>query len=521
MAQTFQMSKEEVIGGMQEEIDVLAGVTIPETYVSPFPPLLRSFWRALVDSVAATSKKLFPKLAIGFPRGHGKTTMIKLFVIYCILFTEKKFITIICAKADLAENIILDVMDMLASPNIEALFGRWDLHVKRDRVDSKIFHYRGRQIILAGIGARGSFRGLNLGNERPDIMIFDDAQTKDCAESVAEALAFKSWFSSTALKAKSPKGCTYIYIGNMYKELPLEFSESGDILVRGCMLHNLHNDPDWISYISGAILSDGTCIWPELHSLETLLEELAGDQRLGNEDEWFAEVQNDPSYKKFQRFDAGRVPILSDIHTTGTPHSKYMVLDPSLGKKKSDDQAVGFFEVYDQTPILTDVRVFKKDVKLLTRELIEIALDEGYPVIFTEEYGMQALVTTMFQHWLEEYNIDGLVVQGINRGKLSKTQAILDYMKSLMGGTQLLSPKSRSKVISQAEKFDVTKTNNQDDILDVGYYGNLIWATPHARQLTELPIYLTETSSFIPAERTKISQEVVGASGSYEIIMYN
>lgn len=517
--QAFDMNKEEVIEGMAVEVDVLAGVTIPEVYSMPFPAIMRSFWEALVESVTSSIKQ-FPKLAIGIPRGHAKTTMIKLFIIYCILFTEKKFITVICAKVDLAENILMDVMDMLSHPNLEVLFGRWDLHVKRDRTDSKIFHFRGRQIILAAIGAKGSFRGMNLGNARPDVMIFDDAQTKECAESMAEASAFLSWFSSTALKAKDPKGCTYIYVGNMYKELPLEYNEDGSIKVRGCLLHNLHQDPSWISYISGAILADGTCLWPELHSMETLLEELASDQRLGKEDEWFAEVQNDATFKKVLHFDPEKVPTFS-LEDAGIAHSAYMILDPSLGKKKSDDQAVGVFHVYDQTPILTSLEVYKKDIKLLTRELVAYAIDHNIPVIFTEDYGMQSLVMTWFNHWIETYQIEGLAIVGVNRGKLSKTQSILDLMRMMMSGTILLTQKTRSKLIDQAKTFDATKTNNRDDMLDVGYYGTLVWANPTYRAYTELPIYLASNSSYLPASpQSSSAGEVYGGTGSYFIHSY-
>lgn len=512
--QTFDMNAEEVISGMQEEVDIFASVLIPETYTLPFPPILRSFWYALVDQISSTSNR-FPKSAIGIPRGHAKSTVIKLFICYCILFTDRKFIAVICAKASLAENILMDVMDMLSSPNVQTLFGRWDLQVKRDRTDSKIFHFRGRQIVLAAIGASGSFRGMNLGNERPDMMIFDDAQSKDCAESMAEADAFISWFTATAMKAKSPTRCAYIYVGNMYKELPLSYDDAGNIAVRGCLLHNLHLDPAWTSYISGAILADGTCLWPELHSLETLLEELAGDTRLGKEDEWFAEVQNDPTFKKHLHFDIGKVPIVApEIHQTGSPHSAYMILDPSLGKKKSDDQAVGIFRIYDEIPILEEIHVFKQDIKLLTKELIDLAVDKGIPVIFTEDYGMQSLVNTWFNHWIDSYQLEGLTVRGINRGKLSKTQAVLDYMRALMAGSQLLAPAARSKVLDQASNFDVTRTDNKDDILDVGYYGNLIVGNPELKELTILPYYISSAFGGFSVESSNQSS-AVGASGSY------
>lgn len=489
------MMKSDAIEAMRNDPDALASIAIPDVHELPFPPILISFWWALVESVTGGAK--FPKLAIGIPRGHAKSTMIKLFVLFCILFTRKQFILVISATGELAENIIADVCDMLDSENIRTLFGDWRQAQEKDRADLKKFNFLGRDIILAGLGAQSSFRGLNIKHARPDVMIFEDAQTKTCAESVAEATKFISWFTSTALKAKSPKGCSYIYVGNMYKELVIEYNDDKSPKVRGCMLHNLHLMDEWKSYVSGAILADGSVLWPELHSLETLLGELSSDMELGKEDEWFAEVQNDPTFKMHLKFDASKLSVVDDdiFETIGQPYAGYIVVDQSLGKKKSDNQAVGAFFVVDDVPIFYELEVKKEPQPLLVKSIISFAMRTGISAIFVEDNGPQGALTQWFEHWLQELQIAGIEIYGTNKGKLSKTASCLEFLKLIQTEKpqMYITKKVFPLLAKEAENFDATKTNNVDDILDVGFYGARIWGDLELRDLCILPINLNPT----------------------------
>lgn len=483
------VNKSEAIEVMKEDVDALASIVIPDVHEYAFPPILLSIWDKLVSTL--NSEERFPKLALGIPRGHAKTTLVKLFVIFCIIFSRKRFILVVCSTSSLAENFIADIADMLDSPNVKALFGDWRAQQTKDRADLKVFEFCGRPITLAAIGAQGNFRGLNLKHQRPDIMIFEDAQSKKCAESITESKAFISWFPS-AIKGKSPKGCTFIYVGNMYKEMVLEYDDHGDPAVRSCMLHNLALMEEWTSYISGAILADGTTLWEELHSLDTLLKELIGDQKLGQESEWYAEVQNDPSFQADLKFDPNEVLVIgkNEEKSYGLPHSGYVVVDPSTGKKKSDIQAVGHFFVYDDLPVFSKLFQYKIPQPLMVEQILTEAIDAGIAVIFVEDNGPQGALTQWFEYWMQEKGITGIEVLGINKGKMSKTAAIIEYMKILLAKQQLLTKEISAHVFHQIEHYDPTRTNNVDDVLDVGGYGSRIWGNPDARVSCRLPIDL-------------------------------
>ena len=85
----------------------------------------------------------------------------------------------------------------------------------------------------------------------------------------------------TIFKAVSHRGRrTIVYVGNLYSD--------------ECILQQFRKNPHWTSLVTGAILEDGSPLWPELVSLKELKESYEHDEALGLSHIWFAEVMNDP-----------------------------------------------------------------------------------------------------------------------------------------------------------------------------------------------------------------------------------
>ena len=154
---------------------------MPETFQYFLPPHYIEVWNYMVAEIA--KKRSFPQIALGLPRGFAKTTLIRLFVLYCILFTEKQYIVIFNKVQDLAIKSVTAIASMLKQPNIIAAFGDYRLGLEIDQQAKKIMGYRGRRIIIEAIGAGGTVRGTNEENLRPDVMVFDDIQDRDDADS--------------------------------------------------------------------------------------------------------------------------------------------------------------------------------------------------------------------------------------------------------------------------------------------------------------------------------------------------
>src|SRR5690606_5424671 len=236
-----------------------------------FPNFYVWLWGILTGTLSKTRD--FSKFALGLPRGHAKTMVIKLLIVYAILFTKKKYILVIGANLAKAQAIVADIADMLDSSNIQAVFGNWRYQIEQDTHSLKKFNFNGRPVILEAAGQGTAIRGAQQKNSRPDMIVLDDAQTKECAESITESTSFQSWLVGTVLKSKSPWGCTFIYIGNMYKDIELVQGTG----IYTCMLRNLQKSTEWTSFIIGAILADGTSLWEELYPLEDLLKDFNAD----------------------------------------------------------------------------------------------------------------------------------------------------------------------------------------------------------------------------------------------------
>lgn len=437
------------------DLNMLAGLAMPTVFKFLFPPILIAAWELLLDSLKS-AKTRFPQIALGIPRGHAKTTVIKLFILFCILFTKRKFILVTSSTAALAENIIADVVDMLNESNIIKLFGQWKLGVETDRQDLKKFGFRGRNIILAAIGAEGSVRGLNLKNERPDVMVFDDIQTKECSESKIQSEALERWMIGTAMKAKSPGGCLFIFAGNMY---PGSYS----------ILKKLKTNPNWIKFISGAILADGTALWEDLRSRESLIEELDNDIALGHPEIFFSEVLNDTEAGINTNTDLAQIkPWPWDEHDN--PQGKFIIIDPSNDKANSDAVAIGYCEVYDGTPALKEVIEERLSPGNTIRKALLLALRTCSKLIAVESTAYQYSLLYWFGVLAEQYHITGIQFVEVYTGSFSKNSRIAEMLKALTQGEIIIHQKVRSQVVYQISNWNPLKRNNVDGILDLLSY---------------------------------------------------
>lgn len=452
----------EVLEAMRTDLNFHAAVCMPEDATCEYPDLFKELW----DIVVPTFVKVrdFSKFAIGLPRGMGKTMWIKLLVCWAIFFSDRRFILVVCASDNLAENIIADISDILDSENIRELFGNWRANIEIDRKDFKKFTFGGKPRILKAVGRNTAVRGITVKNKRPDIIIGDDTQTKECAESVTEALKFARWFRGTLMKAKNPFSCTYLYVGNMYPDMLLPNGQYT------CMLRNLQKSPHWTSIILGAITSDGNALWEEVQPLSQLLEEFQQDMEAGTPEVFYAEVMNDPQGGGNANIDTTKVRVIAPEETEICV-GKFLVIDPANDKKNSDDTAIGAFSVYNATPHLDEIFAEKADGPTLVRRALEIASERGISAVFVEAHAYQYSLLGWFNFICEQLGLIDIAIYPIYTHGISKNTRILSMLREAVQGNITFSKEAWPLVLSQIHAFDRLRKNNTDDILDVCAYG--------------------------------------------------
>lgn len=463
---TFQVDQVEQLA--KESLDFLAALAMPIVFRYLFPPVFKSIWSWLISYVSKVRD--FSQLAIGLPRGFGKTMLIKIFILYIVLFTKKKFVLIICGTQTKANNIISDIMSMLGDSNVKKVFGDWKLGAETDRQDLKRFGFRGRNVIIMGAGAGSDIRGITLENERPDVMIFDDIQTREDADSETVSSKLETWMVGTAMKAKSPHGCLFIFIANMY---PTKHS----------LLRKLKHNPTWIKFIAGGILSDGTSLWEELQPITQLMKEYENDLAMGRPEVFFAEVLNDENASVNNLVDLNKLPDYpfpqDDLH-----FGNFIIIDPATDKPGADAVTIMYFEIHNGYPVckhLIEERLSPGDT---IAESLKIALTKNCRVIAIESNAYQYTLKYWFEFICNQRGIIGIEAVEIYSGSYSKNSRILNMFKQLLAGEIFVHPNCKAQVNLQISQFNPLKRDNTDGILDcltyapkvIEMYGNLLLA---------------------------------------------
>lgn len=443
----------EIQGAAKNSLDFLAALAMPTIFTFLYPTIFKAVWKWLLEHTL--TPRAFPQLALGLPRGFGKTTFIKIYILYCILFTSKKFILVICSTATLAENILADVVDMLNEPNIKKVFGDWKAGIEKDTQSTKKFGFRGRNIILAGLGAGTSLRGLNIKNERPDVMIFEDIQTRECADSEVQSDALLRWMIGTAMKAKSPSGCIFIFVGNMY---PTKHS----------ILKKLKHNSSWIKFITGGILADGTSLWEELQPVEQLMQEFSNDLEMGHPEIFYSEVLNDEEAIANNLIDISAIPPYP-FDDADIPSYRFVVIDPAGNKESADNTTVAYFEGHD-VPVLRHLTEGIMSPGETIRVALNYCLLTGCSLIAVEGVAYQASLKYWFDVTMAQLSLTGIEAVSIHPGAGSKNSRIIDMLRGYAKGEILIHPSCRPAAHTQMAQFNPLRKNNTDGILDVLWY---------------------------------------------------
>lgn len=437
------------------DLNFFASLAIPTVMKSPFPDFYVSIFHMLISRDASQIGRIM-RFALGLPRGHAKTTFIKVLIAWLIVYDKIKFVIIICASEPLALEIVADISDILGSPNMEAVYGRWQDQLLSDSKELKKAFYHGRNVSIVGKGEGSSMRGINIKHERPDLILFDDAQTKECDESEVESAKFRRRFVAT-LKIIAPHGDRLIvYIGNMYSDT--------------CMLYQLKENSRWISLITGAILEDGSPLWPELHSLDELLDSYLHDVELMEEEVWFAEVMNDPVVRANAMLE-GEVPFYDEPFADILPDGVFITIDPAGFRDTSDDNVIVTHYVHDGKGIIRKINAGIKDPEELIKAALADALEHGASVIGVEETGYQQTLLFWLRKYMTAMKITDIEIVPLKPKNRSKESRIRLFVREVVAGNYHIHKDVRAVWMWQAVKYKLGKKNNKDDILDATAYG--------------------------------------------------
>lgn len=458
--------KEQLIQACRTNLDILATLVLRDVAKYNFPEFYQVLHSYLIN-IDRQTKDVF-QTSIALPRGFVKTTFAKIQIIHAIYFSKRSYFVLCAASESLAIDILRDVYDSLLSPDLSNLFGK-PANLTNDEKSDKRFTIADKQIILLARGQGQAVRGLNSGFKRPDYIYCDDIQTLEDSESNREFNALKQWFFSTLVNIVSPEGADIVVSGNRYP-----INSFIDLLLK---------HPDWKSFSTGAILSDGTSLWEELHPIATIRKQYKSAEHLGQEhlNIFLAEKQNEPSAFSKTRYDLAAVrPIKFDLNSPKAHSGSFITIDPSGRKANSDKTAIGYYERYLPTelskpPVLVKRKMVweQLDPEATIARTMELVYEFGCPDIFVEAVGYQESLIFWFEKVFKELGItpDTLQVHPTYPQGYTKNQKAFTAFSAYCSQQLLLTEGSVFNLtMLQANSFNPAKIDNQDDILDTDFY---------------------------------------------------
>lgn len=438
------------------DINFFAALCMPSIFIYPLPLFYIAAWQLICDDSPDRMDSLF-RFALGLPRGHAKTTFIKILIAWMICYDKASFILVVCSNSGLAENLLADIDDILSSDNITSIFGAWGSDNKAiDSKDTKKAAYHSRSVTLVARGWSAGIRGINLKNQRPDFIFCDDVQTKDNDNSPTERQKLLEELTGTIFKAVAHRGRrTIVYVGNLYSD--------------ECILQQFRKNKHWTSFVTGAILEDGQPLWPDLVSLAELKESYEHDEALGLSHIWFAEVMNDPQSVLHSLLP---FPIpASDVEEILDDDGAYITIDPAGFRSNSDQNVICGFKKYNDKGYAVAMNKDLSDPAEIVKEAIRMALELGATLIGVESVGYQQTLGFWINFFLNKLNISHITVVELHPHGRSKEARIRQYVQELYAGNQVLhDPYNRREFNWQGSLFKLGKKDNKDDILDSHAY---------------------------------------------------
>lgn len=395
------------------------------------------------------------KFALAVPRGHAKTTIVKLAVVWLFLFSVHRFVVYCSNTTTVAKDECRDIINFLESENFIAVFGRVEWEKKNESDGLYIFWLRDKRCILRALGANQQVRGLNIDNQRPEILVADDAEDDENTATPAQRNKFWRWVFGPLFKACA-RHSKKIWIGNLVSAT--------------CILDYFCNSEHWASVKYGCIKANGEPLWPEMFSLEYLRNDFKEYCDAGMQSKWFAEMMNLPVPEGMGLIQAGEI-LYKERRTPGDISFGFITVDPAFSKKTTADNSAivvhGFCEGHWQ---VVDYMVGKLGLFELFAAVYRLALHWKVRVIGIESVQAQAALITMFAHMFIERGMHGYEVLPLMAGGVRKTERIMAWCALLKDHTYTLN-EGDAEVVSQLMMFDPTKDNNSDDLIDACAYG--------------------------------------------------
>lgn len=456
---------------MKKNMLVFGKICFPAMFSLPTPAFHKTIAKVLQDPNNR-------KVNIIAPRGHAKSSLVAgVFVLWHLFLTPGPHMVVLVSKTSgHAERLLETIKNILEySTTFRALFGYHGVGVAKRWTNTEIVLDNNDMIVTRGMGMQ--VVGLKHDNQRPTLVVLDDPEDLNNTKTVEAMEMNQKWLFTQLIPTMDAHRGQCVVIGTPQHE--------------SCLVETLEKAKDWKSLRFKAIQDDNTALWPEMWSVERLLNEKQSLESINKVSWFYREYQcqiigdEDQLFKPhyLQRYrghliknQVGYEHILVVTHRDGTalkeperiPVLVFMGIDPASSTRQSADYSVIMPVAVDAQARRYLLPHFRAHVSPL--KLAEKILDwfEAYRPIKTrvESTGYQEMLREYLREVSAKRNIyiPGLEIKETPRQNKSVR---LEALEPFFASRQVWLLETSQDVENELLSYPRGK---HDDILDALYY---------------------------------------------------
>lgn len=426
----------------------------------------RVFWRMVSMDIE--------RYACALPRGHIKTTLLKLAIVYLLTYSDKiVFPLFLSGTHDLASEGVGDIVSILKSETYTQIFGevtftrsrseRGDYHFELTKHllrDDNSIYVKQAECVLRGRSSGQALRGTSVKMRRPDFIGMDDIDQDDDINAENGYQKLKNWVYGPVLKV-GYRTTKFVHIGNY--------------IARQCVIGDHVTDPAWVSDHFSALIPEGTPLWPEYWTKEQLLADFKLYERQGMANVWFAEMLNNPLENASGMIGFSDIRFLPELQpgANGVQYrSAFIVVDPAISDTKKANATAIAVHAYNIERDIWQLAEIHSEVGLdpLTTyaKMMEMSVKWGVTIWFIEAVAYQASLLPLYRAFLENVgsNIRLLPTPGSKKRKSARIIPWINLVKAKEYALSL----GQLEIVRDMIAYKPQNKENKDDALDVGAY---------------------------------------------------
>lgn len=454
--------KARLVDRMQHDTPFFFRKVLPDYFPSPIMD-----WQQEAINTIETG---YPRVAIMFPRDHGKTTLITYgLTTKKIAFRQARLSVVISESFDQSSLYLETIKSIFESERFQYYFG--DMREPKCWSSEDLAFTNGCRLFPRGSGQR--IRGTNWKGHRIDWAVADDFESEQ----------------NTLTKEARSKLVRWMYgsVEPTIKKATKWDARCGQLVAIGTIAHfesflwRVRKNKHW-RHMLLEIENEGTFLWPDKFDAEWLEGKREEAVEMGALDDFYREYYNRPFNPETEFFNPDTdikyfdVPVVKHggrwclrYENEMVPLAMYLTIDPALGKKKSDDSVVA---VGGMTPkghlYIVELLHGKIQIENLLAEALQLAAKWNVRKMGIEEAAMQGVLISWMQKEKRELGLS-IPVIGIPTGGRSKTER---YQENLIGlrpyfkAGKIHIRREHNIIRDEMVDFRPDKRDNKDNALD-------------------------------------------------------